>query len=102
MTGSPFLVLKGFPERPDSPQVMTLAETWQSLGKRLAVIAGASTALVCLLAHNSLLAASIRGALALAGGLVLVRLGHVVIVAFGQSATAKPATKEAPTARRTP
>lgn len=77
---------------------MTLADTWVQLGRRLAVLAGASTALVCLLTHNTLLTASIRGGLALVGTLFCVRLGHVVFVAF--QAGPKPAKQEASRPRR--
>ena len=53
---------------------MSPASAWLVLGRKLAVIAGASTALVSLLAHNTLLTASWRGAAALLAVLVMVRL----------------------------
>jgi hypothetical protein len=65
---------------PDRSPARSLAKVWVAVGRRLAVAAGASTALVCLLSHNSLLAASLRGALALVAALFVVRLGHAALV----------------------
>ena len=58
---------------------MTPASVWQAFGRKAAVIAGASTALVSLLAHNSLLTASLRGAVAWFAVLLLVRVGTALI-----------------------
>jgi hypothetical protein len=65
---------------PDRSPARSLAMVWLAVGRRLAVAAGASTALVCLLCHNSLLAASMRGALALVAALAVVRIGHAALM----------------------
>jgi hypothetical protein len=54
---------------------MTPISIWQAFGRKAAVIAGASTALVSLLAHNTLLTASMRGAVSLFAVLCIVRIG---------------------------
>lgn len=54
---------------------MNPVTAWQAFGRKAAVIGGASTALVSLLAHNTLLTASMRGAIALFGVLLIVRAG---------------------------
>lgn len=64
---------------PDRSPGRSLARVWLAVGRRLSVAAGASTALVCLLFHNSLLTASLRGALALVAALIVVRVGHAVL-----------------------
>lgn len=58
---------------------MSPLSTWHAFGRKAAVIAGASTALVTLLAHNTLLTASLRGAVALGAVLLVVRVGAAVI-----------------------
>ncbi len=65
---------------PDRSPSRSLARVWDAVGRRLAVAAGASTALVSLLFHNTLLTASLRGALALVVALVVVRIGHALLV----------------------
>ncbi len=65
---------------PDRSPARSLARVWLAVGRRLAVAAGASTALVCLLCHNSLLAASMRGALALVAASIVVRVGHAALM----------------------
>lgn len=86
---------------------MHLTDTWETLGKRLAVIAAVTTALVCLLAHNTLLTASIRGTLALVATLLVVRFGRNALSWFpSHPPQRKPAAagagnaKEPPTPRR--
>jgi hypothetical protein len=66
---------------PDRSPARSLARVWLAVGRRLAVAAGASTALVCLLCHNSLLTASLRGALALVAASIVVRIGHTALSA---------------------
>jgi hypothetical protein len=58
---------------------MSPLSTWHAFGRKAAVVAGASTALVSLLAHNTLLTASLRGAGALLAVLLIVRGGAAVI-----------------------
>ena len=65
---------------PDRSPARSLARVWLAVGRRLAVAAGASTALVCLLCHNSLLTASLRGALALVAASIVVRVGHAALI----------------------
>jgi hypothetical protein len=83
---------------PDRSPARSLALVWLAVGRRLAVAAGAATALVSILCHNSLLTASLRGTLALIAASVVVRLGHAALV----RASARPAAPDgrAP-ARRT-
>lgn len=64
---------------PDRASTMSPVSAWQAVGRRSAVIAGASTALVSLLAHNTLLTASFRGAIALFAVLCIVRVGTSVM-----------------------
>ena len=65
---------------PDRSPSRSLARVWNAVGRRLAVAAGTSTALVSLLFHNTLLTASLRGALALIVALVVVRVGHALLM----------------------
>jgi hypothetical protein len=59
---------------------MSPLSVWHALGRKAAVIAGASTALVSLLAHNTLLTASLRGAVALFAVLLVVRCGTALMM----------------------
>lgn len=63
----------------DRSAAMTPVLAWQAFGRKAAVVAGASTALISLLVHNTLLTASIRGAVALVGVLLIVRAGTAVL-----------------------
>jgi hypothetical protein len=83
---------------PDRSPSRSLARVWHAVGRRLAVAAGASTALVSLLFHNTLLTASLRGALALLAALIVVRIGHALIVRAPARASLPTATP-VPTAR---
>lgn len=83
---------------PDRSPARSLAKVWLAVGRRLAVAAGASTALVCLLCHNSLLAASMRGALALVVALGVVRIGHAALI--NVPARRRVPEKAAPAQRR--
>lgn len=78
--------------RPDRSPARALAPVWLAVGRRLAVAAGASTALVSLLCHNTLLTASLRGALALIAASIVVRIGHAALVRV-------PAARAAPKPR---
>jgi hypothetical protein len=80
---------------PDRSPSRSLARVWDAVGRRLAVAAGASTALVSLLFHNTLLTASLRGALALVIALVVVRVGHALLM----RAPARAVVPPIPTAR---
>jgi hypothetical protein len=82
---------------PDRSPARSLALVWLAVGRRLAVAAGASTALVCLLCHNTLLTASLRGALALFGVSIVVRIGHAALSRVPARTTA---TKTPAAARR--
>lgn len=73
---------------------MTPLTAWQAFGRRVAVIAGTSTALVSLLAHNTLLTASLRGGAALLGVLLVVRVGGSVITRLPEP---KPVESQPPT-----
>jgi len=79
---------------PDRSPARSLALVWLAVGRRLAVAAGAATALVSLLCHNSLLTASLRGALALVAASIVVRIGHAALarVPARPAAPASPAT----------
>lgn len=68
---------------------MTPVSLWQAFGRKAAVIAGASTALVSLLAHNSLLTASLRGGIALIAVLLIVRVGTALIPNAPATSTVK-------------
>jgi len=68
---------------------MPLTETWVVLGRRLAVIAAVTTALVCLLAHNTLLTASIRGTAALVSALIVVWIGRHALSWFPSKSTSR-------------
>ncbi len=72
-------MLKHFVIHFDSATAMTPLTAWQAFGRRAAVVAGTSTALVSLLAHNNLLTASMRGGAALLGVLLVVRVGGAVM-----------------------
>lgn len=85
----------------DRSSAMTPAIVWQVLGRRLAVAAGASTALVSLLVHNTLLTASIRGAIALVAVLLVVRAGRSALSRAAVSAAAGSKKGGAPE-RRSP
>lgn len=78
---------------------MSLAPAWLVLGRRIAVAAGASTALVSLLVHNTLLTASLRGAIALIAVLVIVRTAHSVMTRIPVSSPAKGKESDAPKRR---
>lgn len=58
---------------------MSTVSAWQAFGRRAAVVAGTSTALVCLLAHNSLLTASLRGGATLLAVLLIVRIASSML-----------------------
>jgi hypothetical protein len=78
---------------------MTPVLAWQSFGRKAAVFAGASTALVSLLVHNTLLTASIRGAVALCGVLLIVRAGASVLSRTPAPVPAKSNGASAPKSR---
>ncbi|MDZ4772266.1 MAG: hypothetical protein SGI72_03935 [Planctomycetota bacterium] len=80
---------------------MTPVLAWQAFGRKAAVIAGSSTALISLLVHNTLLTASIRGAIALIGVLLIVRAGTSILLrtpapfAVKSKGTSAPKSREA-------
>lgn len=85
----------------DRSGAMTPVLAWQAFGRKAAVIAGASTALISLLVHNTLLTASIRGAIALVGVLLIVRAGTSILlrtpapVAVKSKGTSAPKSRDA-------
>jgi hypothetical protein len=68
---------------------MSPVSVWHAFGRKAAVIAGASTALVSLLAHNTLLTASLRGAIALFTVLLVVRFGTALMARVPVSSAVK-------------
>lgn len=78
---------------------MTPLTTWQNLGRKAAVVAGASTALVSLLVHNTLLTATLRGGIALFAVLLVVRAGSFVLSRTPATAKVKARTTTASKAR---
>jgi uncharacterized membrane protein YedE/YeeE len=73
--------------RADKPPVQSLARNWHAIGVRLAVIAGATTALLALLWHRSVPTACLRGAAVYALVYVVVRVGRSAL--FHADAKAK-------------
>ena len=78
---------------------MSPLSVWHAFGRQAAVIAGASTALVSLLAHNTLLTASLRGAIALFAVLLVVRLGTALLARVPATAAVKSKGARAPKPR---
>ena len=73
--------------RADKPPVQSFARSWHAIGVRLAVIAGATTALLALLRHHTVPTACLRGAAVYALVYVVVRVARSAL--FHADAKAK-------------
>ena len=69
--------------RADKPSVQRLAHTWHLVGARLAVFAGATTALLALLFHRTVTTACLRGAAVYATVYVVVRVARMALADAG-------------------